>query len=95
LAGFAEHEIDIQSENSLLVVRGKKDKDETTRQFLYQGIAYRSFERKFQLADYVTVTGAQLAHGILQISLLKEIPEAMKAKKIQINSLHPTAVKEQ
>ncbi|MDB9894439.1 Hsp20 family protein [Reinekea forsetii] len=95
LAGFAEHEIDIQSENSLLVVRGKKDKDETARQFLYQGIAYRSFERKFQLADYVTVTGAQLAHGILQISLLKEIPDAMKAKKIQINSLQPTAIKEQ
>jgi len=86
VAGFAENEIDIQSENGVLHIRGKKEKDEGKKQFLYQGIAYRSFERKFQLADYVKVTGAQLEHGLLQVQLLKEIPEAMKPKKISINS---------
>ena len=85
VAGFAEHELDIQSENGVLQVRGKKDKDESKRQFLYQGIAYRSFERKFQLADYIKVTGANLENGILMIQLLKEVPEAMKPKKIAIN----------
>jgi len=95
VAGFAEHEVDIQSENGVLLVRGKKDKDESDRQFLYQGIAYRSFERKFQLADYVTVTGAQLAQGILQISLVKEIPDAMKAKKIAINNVPSTPIEQQ
>lgn len=86
VAGFAENELDIQSENGVLQVRGKKEKDDTKRHYLYQGIAYRSFERKFQLADYVKVTGAHLEHGLLKIDLVKEIPEAMKPKKIAINS---------
>lgn len=86
VAGFLENEIDIQSENGVLQVRGKKEKQEEKQNFLYQGIAYRSFERKFQLADYVEVTGARLEHGILQIDLVKEVPEAMKPKKIAINS---------
>ena len=86
VAGFAENELDIHSENGVLQVRGKKEKDQTNRQYLYQGIAYRSFERKFQLADYVKVTGAHLENGILKIDLLKEVPEAMKAKKISITS---------
>lgn len=85
VAGFAENELDIQSENGVLQVRGKKDKEEGKRQYLYQGIAYRSFERKFQLADYVKVTGAHLENGLLKIDLLKEVPEAMKPKKIAIN----------
>jgi len=86
VAGFTESELDIQSENGVLHVRGKKEKDETKRQFLYQGIAYRSFERKFQLADYVKVLNAKLENGVLRIDLLKEVPDAMKAKKIQINA---------
>lgn len=85
VAGFKENEIDIQTESGVLNVRGKKEKDESKRQFLYQGIAYRSFERKFQLADYVRVLDARLENGLLQIDLLKEIPDAMKAKKITIN----------
>ena len=85
VAGFTEEDLDIQSENSVLVVRGKKEKPDEERQFLYQGIAYRSFERKFQLADYVRVTGARLEHGLLRIDLYKEVPEAMKPKTIQIN----------
>ena len=86
VAGFLENEIEIQSENGVLQVRGKKEKQPEKKQFLYQGIAYRSFERKFQLADYVKVLGARLEHGLLQIDLLKEVPEAMKPKKIAINS---------
>jgi len=86
VAGFAENELEIHSENGVLQVRGKKEKDETKKQFLYQGIAYRSFERKCQLADYVKVTGANLENGILKIDLLKEVPEAMKPKKISITS---------
>ncbi len=86
VAGFTEQELDIHSENGVLQVRGKKEKDESKRQFLYQGIAYRSFERKFQLADYVKVTGANLENGLLKIELLKEVPEAMKPKKIAISS---------
>lgn len=86
VAGFTEKEIDIQSENSVLQVRGKKEKVDTKQTYLYQGIAYRSFERKFQIADYVKVTGAHLENGLLRIDLLKEIPEAMKARKIEIST---------
>ena len=85
IAGFSEHELDIQSENNVLQVRGKKDKVETKHHYLYQGIAYRSFERKFQLADYVKVLDAHLENGLLRIDLLKEVPEAMKPKKISIS----------
>ncbi|MFQ3230413.1 Hsp20 family protein [Reinekea sp.] len=85
-AGFAESELDITSESGMLVVKGKKEKTNEERKYLYQGIAFRSFERKFQLADHVKVTGANLENGLLRIDLLKEIPEAMKPKKISINS---------
>lgn len=85
-AGFAEKELDIQTEKGVLIVKGKKENDEKDRKFLYQGIANRSFERKFQLADYVEVTGAKLENGLLKINLLKEIPDTMKPKKIEINS---------
>lgn len=85
VAGFTENELDIQSENNVLQVRGKKDKEDSKKKFLYQGIAYRSFERKFQLADYVRVLDAHLENGLLKVDLLKEIPEAMKPKKISIN----------
>lgn len=84
VAGFGEHELDIQSENGVLQIRGKKEKTDKKQTYLYQGIAYRSFERKFQLADYVEVGGAALEHGLLKIELFKEVPEAMKPKKIAI-----------
>lgn len=84
VAGFAEDELDIQVEKGVLTVHGSKSvKDEP--KYLYQGIANRSFERKFNLADYVEVTGAELANGLLTIRLVKEVPEAMKPKKIAIN----------
>jgi molecular chaperone IbpA len=87
VAGFKEGELDIQVERGVLTVRGKKaDDGKEERRYLYQGIATRTFERKFSLADHVEVTGAQLNNGLLTISLVKEIPEAMKPKNIAINS---------
>lgn len=84
VAGFSQEDLDLQVENGVLTVRGKKADDEKEKQYLYQGIAGRSFERKFNLADHVEVKGADLSNGLLTISLVKEIPEAMKPKKIEI-----------
>ncbi len=87
VAGFDNAELDIQVERGVLTVRGKKaDDGKEERKYLHQGIATRSFERKFSLADHVEVTGAQLNNGLLTISLVREIPEAMKPKSIAINS---------
>lgn len=85
VAGFSEQELDIQVEKGILTVRGSKDAKKE-RKFLYQGIANRTFERKFNLADYVEVIGADLSNGLLTINLKKEIPEAMKPKSIAINN---------
>lgn len=87
VAGFEEDELNLQVENGVLTVRGKKasNEDDKNRRFLHQGIAYRSFERKFNLADHVEVRGAELKHGLLTIELVKEVPEAMKPKTIAIN----------
>ncbi|MET4695384.1 Hsp20 family protein [Endozoicomonas lisbonensis] len=85
VAGFAEDELDIESRENVLVVQGKKQADDTERQYLHQGIAERNFERKFQLADYVKVTGARMDNGLLHIELEREIPEAMKPRKISIS----------
>ena len=87
VAGFDESELNLQVENGILTVTGKKNtnaKDE--RRYLYQGIATRTFERKFNLADYVEVTGASLKNGLLSINLVKEIPDEMKPRTIEINS---------
>ena len=84
VAGFEQNELDINVEKGVLSVSGKKGEDKE-RNFLYQGIANRSFERKFNLADYVEVSGAELKNGLLTIKLVKEIPEAMKPRKISIN----------
>ncbi|UTA47050.1 Hsp20 family protein [Simiduia sp. 21SJ11W-1] len=84
VAGFEESELDITVEKGVLTVRGKKHKEED-RKYLHQGIANRAFERKFNLADYVKVLGAEMSNGLLTISLVKEIPEAMKPRTITIN----------
>lgn len=87
VAGFERNELDIQVEKGVLTVRGKKVNDsKDERKYLYQGIATRTFERKFNLADHVEVTGAQLNNGLLSISLVKEIPEAMKPRSIAIDN---------
>ena len=87
VAGFAEQELAINSELNNLVITGTKavDKDKTERKFLHQGIAERSFERKFQLGDHVKVVGAFMENGLLHIDLQREIPEALKPRQIAIN----------
>lgn len=84
VAGFEQSELDITVDNSVLTIRGEKAKAEEHK-YLYQGIANRAFERKFNLADFVEVKGAQLNNGLLTIHLVKEVPEAMKPKTIAIN----------
>ena len=95
VAGFKESELDIQVENGILTVQGKKQSEPGERTFLHQGIANRSFERKFNLADHIEVVGADLQDGLLKVSLVKEIPEAMKPKSIAINSGSKEAPKAQ
>ncbi|WDE10513.1 Hsp20 family protein [Thalassomonas haliotis] len=88
VAGFAEEELDIESQQNTLIVTGTKGADkagQTERKFLYQGIADRNFERKFQLGDHVKVIGAFIENGLLHIDLEREIPEALKPRKIAIN----------
>jgi len=87
IAGFADEELEIESKQNTLIVTGTKpsSKDKTDRKFLHQGIAERNFERKFQLGDHVKVIGAFMEHGLLNIDLEREIPEALKPRKIAIN----------
>lgn len=84
VAGFTEAELDIETHDGVLLVQGKKQPDSTERQYFYQGIAERNFERRFQLADYVRVSGASMDNGLLHIDLKREVPEAMKPRKISI-----------
>jgi len=86
VAGFDENDIEIEVEKGVLTVSGKRQEDNNQRQFLHQGIAARSFERKFNLADHVEVNGATLRNGLLVINLERKIPEAMKPKRIPIGS---------
>jgi molecular chaperone IbpA len=85
VAGFAEEDLDIQVKEGVLSVSGgRKEETKDAGKFLYRGIANRSFERRFQLADYVRVEGAELKNGLLHIVLVREIPEAMRPRKIEI-----------
>ena len=90
VAGFEESELDLQVEKGVLRVRGEKGEDTEQKSYLYRGIANRTFERKFNLADFIEVSGADLKNGLLTISLVKEIPEAMKPKSIAINQADKT-----
>ncbi|WP_064604361.1 Hsp20 family protein [Photobacterium sp. J15] len=84
VAGFKQNELDIKVEKNLLTVRGSNPPG-TERKYLYHGIADRAFERKFNLADYIEVTDAELVNGLLTISLVKEVPDVMKPKTITMN----------
>jgi molecular chaperone IbpA len=83
VAGFAQDEIDITAQQNLLIVSGRKQESEG-RHYVHRGIANRSFERRFALGDYVQVKAAELRDGLLSIELVREIPEAMKPRKIEI-----------
>ena len=88
VAGFAETDLAIESRENTLTIRGAKDgpsgADGATREVLHQGIAGRAFERRFQLADHVTVVGASLENGLLHVDLVREVPEAQKPRRISI-----------
>jgi molecular chaperone IbpA len=85
VAGFKTEEIEITAQQNMLIVSGSKDAlNNDNRDFLHMGIASRNFERRFQLADYIHVTAADLADGLLSISLIREIPDALKPRKIAI-----------
>ena len=87
VAGFAEGDLTIEAKENTLTVKGEKqEKGENQGEVLYQGIAARAFERRFQLADYVQVSGAQLANGLLHVDLVREIPEAKKPRQIPIGN---------
>ena len=93
LAGFAPEEIAITAEQNVLTVEGRKA-EKAQREFLYQGISSRPFKRQFNLADYVQVKGAAFDNGMLRIELIREIPEAMKPRRIAINGSTASNVRE-
>ncbi|WP_375427691.1 Hsp20 family protein [uncultured Sphingomonas sp.] len=93
VAGFTRDEIEITAQRNLLLVIGRKE-ERADAQFLHLGIANRSFERRFELADFVLVEDARLSDGLLVIDLVREIPEAMKPKTIAIKTGAPLAAVE-
>ena len=84
VAGFDEDELSVEAHENILTVSGKKQDDESQARYLHRGIARRDFVRKFQLADYVKVTGAKLVNGLLHVDLAREVPEEMKPRRIEI-----------
>ena len=92
VAGFKPDEIDITAQQNVLIVSGRKNEesDEKGTDFVYRGIANRSFERRFALADHIQVKDADLKDGLLSIALVREIPEAMKPRKINIAGSSPS-----
>ena len=95
VAGFAPEELDVTAKEATLVVTGKARKDEENRRYLHRGLARRAFERRFQLADHIRVAGASLDNGLLHVDLVREIPEALKPRKIAITAAEAAKVLEQ
>jgi molecular chaperone IbpA len=93
VAGFAEADLDITAQEHTLVVSGKARRDEANVQYLHRGIAGRSFERRFELADHIKPTGATLVNGLLHVDLVREVPEAMKPRSIRIEAKQPATSK--
>lgn len=84
VAGFRSEELTVEVKENLLTVQGRKAANDEQRRFLHRGLAERDFERRFQLADYVVVTNAKLSDGLLAIELKRELPEALKPRRIDI-----------
>src|SRR5207248_437448 len=91
VAGFASDEIELQVDNNTLTIKGRPKQETTEVNYLHRGIAGRAFERRFELADHIQVTGANLENGLLHIDLKREVPEALKPRKIAINDAKPAA----
>jgi molecular chaperone IbpA len=96
VAGFAESELSVESRENSVIIRGSKEtkveSEPGKKDVLYQGIAARAFERRFQLADYVFVKSASLEHGLLHVDLLRELPEAQKPRQVPIGKAGPKVV---
>jgi len=93
VAGFKREDIDITAQQNMLTITGRRaDTRNRDGSFLHVGIATRAFERRFELADFVRVTGADLRDGLLIIELVREIPEAMKPRRIDIGAASPTTI---
>jgi molecular chaperone IbpA len=88
-AGFRPEDLELTAQPNLLVVAGRKPKGGDERRYLHRGIANREFERRFELADYVVVKSADYADGVLTIDLVREVPEALKPRRVQINQAAP------
>lgn len=86
VAGFTEDELDIEVKDQTLTISGRKSEETDNRTYLHRGIAARNFERRFQLADHVQVTGARLENGLLHVDTRREIPEALKPRTISIEA---------
>ena len=95
VAGFRPDDLEITAQQNLLVVQGRKRDEESESEMLHLGIANRGFERRFELADFVRVDNADLADGLLVIDLVREVPEAMRPKKIALPGQHKLEVVEQ
>lgn len=92
VAGFTENDISIMAEHDRVVITGRTEQRTDGSEYLYRGIAARSFERSFRLADHMKVVGATMAHGLLRIELLREVPEEQKPRTIEINASSNTKV---
>ena len=94
VAGFKPDELSIEVKEAVLTVTGRKAANDGERRFVHRGLAERNFERRFQLAEYVLVTEANLADGLLSISLKRELPEALKPRRIEIGTGASTLIEE-
>lgn len=95
VAGFAESELELtQQENQLLIVGRKNEAPQQAATYLHRGIAARAFERRFQLDDHIRVTGAKLENGLLHVDLVREVPEAMKPRRIPVGAGAPSVALE-
>jgi molecular chaperone IbpA len=86
VAGFSDNDLNIEVKENALTIRGEQKSEQSENEFLHRGIATRAFERRFQLADHVEVKGARLENGLLHVDLVREIPEAMKPRTIEISA---------
>jgi molecular chaperone IbpA len=86
VAGFKPEELNVEFRENTLTVQGKKTANDDSRRYLHRGLAERNFERRFQLADYVVVTGAGLADGLLVIELERQLPEQLKPRRVEIKT---------
>ncbi|MEO0619768.1 MAG: Hsp20 family protein [Pseudomonadota bacterium] len=92
VAGFSREDLEIEVKESMLSIRGNKSPDDDEKKYLHRGLANRAFERRFQLADHMQVKAADLKDGMLSVDLVREVPEAMKPRTIEIGSASETKV---